>query len=361
MRTIDINTARPYQITVGTNLLGKTGDYISRDIPGAETAAVITDDTVDELYGSIVRDSIRETGRNVCSFVLPHGESSKNAESYLQILNFLAEERITRSDLIVALGGGVVGDLAGFAAATYLRGIRFIQMPTTLLAQVDASVGGKTAVDIPAGKNLAGAFWQPSFVLCDLDALDTLPEDIFRDGCAEVIKYGILWDADLLGYLQVKGIDFDREYAVTRCIEMKRTVVEGDEYDRGRRQFLNFGHTLAHAAEKLSGYRLSHGKAVAMGMAVMARAAAAEGSCSHECAEEIMHVLERFDLPTTFENSLEELFETMLSDKKRSGSRISLVLPEEIGCCTIRSCTLEEMKTLIAPGMVCQREKGEIR
>ena len=351
MKEIRVNTGAPYTVYVDRGLLDRAGEFARRTVPGAETVMVVTDDTVDGLYGQRVRESLRAAGFRVYSFAVPHGETSKNAENYLRIMNELAEKQVTRGDLIVALGGGVVGDLAGFSAATYLRGISLIQMPTTLLAQVDASVGGKTAIDIPAGKNLVGAFYQPAAVLCDLDALRTLPGEILTDGCAEVIKYGVLWDPALFAHMKEKGLDFDREYAVTRSIEMKRDVVEQDEKDKGQRQLLNFGHTLAHAAEKRSGFRLTHGRAVAMGMATMARAAAKNGICSPACAEEIGQVLRRFGFPMRFEDSLDELYEIMLSDKKRSGSRISLVVPEEIGRCAIRSCTLEEMRKLIAPGM----------
>ena len=349
MKEIPVNTSSGYTIYVGRDLLKDTGRYIRECLPSAEKAAIITDDTVNSLYGERVRDSIRAYGLQVCTYVLPHGEASKNGEQYLKILNFLAQEHLTRSDMITALGGGVAGDIAGFAAATYLRGIRFIQIPTTLLAQVDSSVGGKTAIDLDGGKNLAGAFCQPALVLCDLGTLDTLPEETFRDGCAEVIKYGILWDEELFAHLKEKGIGFDREYTISRCIEMKRDVVETDEFDRGERQLLNLGHTLGHAEEALSDFRLSHGRAVAIGMAEIARAAAAEGICSAECAAEIKAALEEFQLPVRFEHSPGELYQVMLSDKKRRGNRISLIVPEKIGQCVIREYTLEEMKKFIFP------------
>lgn len=351
MNIIDINTSSPYPLIAGSGLLKETGGHIRRFIPEARAVAVITDDTVDKLYGNKVRESIRSAGLEVHTYVLPHGEASKSGENYLRILNFLAEKHITRTDMIVALGGGVVGDLAGFAAATFLRGIRFIQLPTTLLAQVDSSVGGKTAIDLPAGKNLAGAFYQPALVLCDLDTLDTLPEETFTDGCAEVIKYGILWEEKLFEHLKEKGTGFDREYTVTRCIEMKRDAVVKDELDRGERQLLNLGHTLAHAAEMLNDYQLSHGRAVAMGMAAIARAAAANGICSGQCAAEIVNVLLRFGLPVQFENSCEQLYQVVLSDKKRRGNRISLILPEAIGHCVIRQYTVDEVKGFISAGL----------
>ena len=351
MNIIDINTSSPYPVIVDSSLLERTGEYIRQFAPTAEKIALITDDTVNELYGDAVKESIRKADLDVFTFVLPHGEASKNAENYLKILDLMATEHITRSDLIVALGGGVVGDLAGFAAATYLRGIRFIQIPTTLLAQVDSSVGGKTAIDLAAGKNLAGAFHQPILVLCDIETLNTLPDEVFIDGSAEVIKYGVLGDKNLFGHLKDKGVGFDREYVIARCIEMKRDIVVRDEHEQGDRQFLNLGHTLAHAAEKLSDYRLSHGRAVAMGMAGVARAAAADGTCGEECAAQIIDVLGRFGLPDRFENSMDDLYQAMLSDKKRQGSSINLIIPEEIGRCVIRKCTMDEMKVFFSRGV----------
>jgi len=347
MNIIDISTSAPYPVVVGHGLLEETGDYLKHYTKRAETAALITDDTVDALYGERVGKSITDAGLRVVKYVIPHGEASKNAENYLRVMNWLAKEHVTRSDAIVALGGGVVGDLAGFAAATYLRRIDYIQIPTTVLAQVDSSVGGKTAIDLEAGKNLAGAFYQPKLVLCDLDTLDTLPEEIFRDGCAEVIKYAVLFDDNLFEHLKARGTEFDREYTVSRCVEMKRDVVTEDEFDNGKRQLLNLGHTLAHAAETLSGYSISHGRAVAAGMAVMAGAAAADGTCSRECADEITGILQRFGLPVKFDYTLDEMYQVMLSDKKRKGNRISLIIPEEIGHCVIRRCSVEEMKAFL--------------
>ena len=358
MKAISVAASVPYQVFIGAGLLDHIGEYIRRFVPDAETAFVVSDDTVCGLYGGRIGESLRLAGLRTCFFTVPHGEASKNAENYLRILERLSEERVTRSDVIAALGGGVVGDLAGFAAATYLRGIPFVQIPTTLLAQVDSSVGGKTAIDLPAGKNLAGAFYQPAAVICDPDTLGTLPEEIFADGCAEVIKYGLIGDRALFGHLKENGTGFDREYTIARCVEMKRDVVTEDEFDRGARQLLNYGHTVAHAAEKLSGYRLSHGRAVAAGMAVMARAAAENGICSRECAAETEDVLGLFGLPAETDYTADELYEAMLSDKKRKGDRISLVLPEEIGRCVIRDYTLEEMRLLTASGMRHAPERG---
>ena len=261
------------------------------------------------------------------------------------MLNFLAENQITRSDCIIALGGGVVGDLTGFAAATYLRGIQYVQVPTSLLAMVDSSVGGKTAIDLGAGKNLAGAFHQPSLVLCDTDTLNTLPEEIFIDGCAEVIKYGILYDVDLFSHLEEKGLGFDRESVIRRCVELKRNVVMEDEFDTGARMKLNLGHTIGHGVEAVSNYAISHGKAVAIGMAIISRAV--------RCADSgrIEAILKQFRLPTTTEYCAADLFSHALSDKKRTGGTVNLIVPRAIGDCAIVPTPVDNLKSLIEAGL----------
>ena len=265
--------------------------------------------------------------------------------TWLELLNVLAENKLTRSDLIVALGGGVVGDLAGFAAASYLRGIRFIQVPTTLLAAVDSSVGGKTAIDLPSGKNLVGAFYQPSLVLCDTDTLNTLSEDIFRDGCAEVIKYGILYDPGLFSHLEEKGLAFDRKAVITRCVELKRDVVMEDEFDTGSRMKLNLGHTIGHGVEAKSQFAVSHGKAVAIGTAIVSRAS----DCT-DCSR-ILSVLVTFGLPTGTAYSAEDLYAYTLSDKKRSGGIVNLIIPRAIGECDIVPTPIEDLKSFIEAGL----------
>ena len=271
MNTVTVSASKTYDILIGSGLLTQLGERV-KALGKAQKVCVVSETTVFPLYGKAVAESLENAGFSVVSFVFPAGEESKNGSVFLELLNYLAENRLTRSDIIVALGGGVTGDLAGFAAASYLRGIRFVQVPTTLLAAVDSSVGGKTAIDLPAGKNLAGAFCQPSLVLCDTDTLNTLPADIFRDGCAEVIKYGILYDPVLFSHLEDKGLDFDREAVITRCVELKRDVVMEDEFDTGARMKLNLGHTIGHGVEAKSNFTLSHGKSVAIGMAIVVRA-----------------------------------------------------------------------------------------
>ena len=350
MNTVHINASRNYDVLIGNGLLDSIGTYAVKLRKG-NRACIVSDSNVWPLYGRIVENSLECAGLNSVHFVIPAGESSKSAASYFDLLNFLAENQITRSDLIIALGGGVVGDLAGFAAATYLRGISYIQVPTTLLAAVDSSVGGKTAIDLPAGKNLAGAFCQPALVLCDTDCLNTLPVDIFRDGCAEVIKYGILYDADLFGYLAKAGLGFDRKQVITRCVELKRDVVAEDELDTGARMKLNLGHTIGHAIELRSNFCVSHGNAVAMGMAIVARAAASGGICEVSAKDAIVEILEKFGLPTNCQYTPKELAAAAFSDKKRSGNHISLILPRHIGDCVISPLPVSEIESFIKAGL----------
>ena len=315
------------------------------------TAVIVSDFNVFPLYGQIAEESLKHAGFSVLSFVFPAGEQQKNAATYLQLLTFLAENKVTRSDHIIALGGGVVGDLAGFTAATYLRGIGYIQVPTTLLAAVDSSVGGKTAIDLEVGKNLVGAFCQPKLVLCDMDTLDTLPQEIFRDGCAEVIKYGVLYDPSLFDELLRTGPDFPRDKVISRCVELKAQVVALDEFDTGSRMKLNLGHTFGHSIEKCSNFGISHGFAVATGMAIAARSAAAYGICSPETVRSILDILHRFDFSLHTEYSADKLLDAALSDKKRSGGMLQLILPEKIGFCQIRSVPVEELKSFLEAGL----------
>ena len=350
MRTVTVSVSKTYDIKIGSKLLDSVGVEAIR-LGKAEKACIVSDSNVYPLYGQQVCNSLEDAGFTVSSFVFPAGEERKNANTFLALLNNLAEHQLTRTDLIIALGGGVVGDLAGFAAACYLRGIRFIQIPTTLLAAVDSSVGGKTAIDLPAGKNLAGAFCQPSLVICDTDTLNTLPEDIFRDGCAEIIKYAVLYDPTLFEELKQSGLDFDRESIIARCVEWKRDVVMEDEFDTGSRMKLNLGHTIGHGVEASSRFQLSHGKSVSIGMAIVARAAAKNGMCAANCSEKIQNLLTDFGLPVDTGYSAEELFTCALSDKKRRGSSVSLIIPREIGCCEIVPTPVSELTSFIEAGL----------
>lgn len=355
MTTVPVNASRQYDICIGSGLLDRTGVML-REVSTCETVMLVCGDIVNGLYADRVQSSLEEAGCRVVRYVYPHGEQSKNAETYLALLNALAQAGLTRTDAIVALGGGVTGDVSGFAAATYQRGIPYIQIPTTLLAAVDSSVGGKTAIDLPAGKNLAGAFYQPSLVLCDYDTLETLPEAVFTDGCAEVIKYGVIWDADFFEQLK-SPIRPQIESVIARCVEIKRDVVQQDEYDTGIRGLLNFGHTIGHAVEKCSAYTLSHGSAVAIGVALMTKASYLAGRCDAACVDSVYTMLRQYGLPTRTEFAPDEILTAMLRDKKRSGSSISLIVPARIGKCDIVKLSVEEMKAFLRPALEDQTWK----
>lgn len=350
MNTVTVSASKTYDILIGSNILSSLGSHV-KSLGKVQKVCVVSESTVFPLYGEAVKQELEQAGFAVSTFVFPAGEASKNGTVFLALLNFLAENRLTRSDLIAALGGGVVGDLAGFAAASFLRGIRFLQIPTTLLAAVDSSVGGKTAIDLPAGKNLAGAFCQPSLVLCDTNALQSLPEDTFRDGCAEVIKYGVLYDPRLFSRLEEDCLAFDREAVITRCVELKRDVVAEDEFDTGSRMKLNLGHTIGHGVEAMSRFTLSHGKAVAIGMAIIGRAAVKNGLFPPWDCDRLLKVLTAFGLPTTTEYDADSLYACALSDKKRSGGTVSLIVPRTIGQCDILPIPAEDVKKWIQAGL----------
>jgi 3-dehydroquinate synthase len=347
--SVQVNASKCYEIMIDHGLLDKAGQYIKNAAGGSKTA-VITDDTVGRLYGQRVINSLEKEGYQVFKLVFPHGEKSKNAVNFIKTLNFLANNGFSRKDVVVALGGGVIGDLAGFAAASYMRGIKLVQIPTTLLSAVDSSVGGKTAIDLDAGKNLAGAFYQPELVICDYTTLATLNTETLNAGCAEVIKYGVICDKELFENLK-SPLDTQIEEIIARCVTIKRDIVIQDERDTGIRNILNFGHTIGHAVELCSGYEISHGFAVAIGMAAMARAAEKNGYCSIDCRDAIIQMLKRFSLPTETKFKAEELYNAALSDKKNEGNIITVIIPREIGKCELKKITMSELKEIIELGV----------
>lgn len=342
MNTVTVQASKTYEVKIGHGLLDTLGQELANIASGK--MLIVTDENVAPLCLGRAYQSLKNAGFEVSTATVPAGEASKSAKYYVNLLERLAEKQLTRSDTVIALGGGVVGDLTGFTAASYLRGIRFVQIPTTLLAMVDSSVGGKTAINLSAGKNLAGAFYQPSLVLCDLDLLDSLPVDVFRAGCAEVIKTAILFDKKLFEHLWQNGLNFDREAVITRCVECKRDVVCADEFDKGRRQLLNLGHTVAHAIEALTDFLLPHGYAVAVGCCIIARSLAAD-------AEKTVKIFETFGLPTKTEFSAPVLANAALSDKKRQGETITLVVQNTIGDCCLKTLPVEELTSVIKAGL----------
>lgn len=327
--------------------LENLGALVAEKIEG-RSAVLVTDENVGPLYLNRAKASLKSAGFSVYPFTVHAGEESKSAAVYLELLNFMASIPLTRTDCAVALGGGVVGDLTGFAAATYLRGIPIIQVPTSLLAMVDSSVGGKTAINLPAGKNLAGAFHMPTLVLWDVSLLETLPKSCFKDGMGEVIKYGILYDKKFFD--QLKNPQWTKahlEEIVKRCVEIKEAFVKADTFDRGERQKLNLGHTIGHAIERATDFGVSHGCAVAVGMLKIAEVSAQNGWCTVETANEIREILEAYGFSLKIESDMHTLCAIMMSDKKRKGDNIDLVIPERIGSCVLKRVSAKELENLL--------------
>lgn len=356
MRTVPVHAQKGYHVYLEAGLLERCAAVFKQDV-GLCRVAVVTDSNVQKRYLNPLCTVLESAGFSVCSYAFAAGEQSKTMSTLSDLLEFLAQNQLTRSDCIVALGGGVTGDIAGFAAGCYLRGIRFVQVPTTLLAAVDSSVGGKTAVDLKAGKNLAGLFLQPSAVLCDTTLLDTLPPEVFADGAAEAIKTGVLCGEPLFSMLEAGDIRSCLPEIIAQCVAYKGKVVEEDEFDTGLRQTLNLGHTVGHAIELCSGYTVSHGHAVAAGLAIIARAAERLGYWEEPCAARIETTLLRHELPVTTSYSAQQLAEAALSDKKRSGGMIQLVIPRRIGKCELMSVPVDELAAIFAAGM----EEGPCR
>lgn len=345
MERLRIETSSPYDILIGEGLLDRLGEEIASVISPCR-AAVVGDDCTAALFAPRAAAALEKAGFSPEIYAFPRGEKNKSWETLGALLEWLGARRFSRSDVAVALGGGVTGDLAGFAAAVYARGMRFVQFPTTLLSAVDASVGGKTAVNLAAGKNLAGAFHQPARVLCDLDIMRALPASLERDGLAEMLKYGVLADAALFERLSSGRWRESPGAIIRRCLEIKRDYVVGDETDQGKRQFLNLGHTFGHAAECCSGFRISHGQGVAMGLVMAARAAGMD-------AQPLAAAVSACGLPAECPYPAAALAAAALGDKKRRGGEITLVLPEKIGKCRLERVSISRLPEIFA------RAKGE--
>lgn len=342
---------RTYPIHIERGLIDRFGPML-REILGECAVLVVTDDHVAPLYLERALATLRAAGLRAESVVLPHGEQTKCLARLADLYDALCGAHLTRRDAIVALGGGVIGDLAGLAAATYLRGVSFVQVPTTLLAQVDSSVGGKVAVDLPQGKNLVGAFYQPEAVFCDPDTLQTLTDAYWRDGLGEVVKYGCIGDETLFALLERRAaggraaLMEDIDTILTRCIQAKADVVAQDERDTGLRMTLNFGHTIAHAVETCQHYGgLRHGEAVALGMSVMTRLTEARGMTAPGTAERLDALLVGLGLPTALPDIPEaDLLAAMTHDKKNAGARLRIIALEKIGQCFIHETTVDFLK-----------------
>ena len=325
--------------------------------PTGSRICVVTDSRVGTLYQNAVCQELERTGLHVDVFVFPEGEASKNLNTVQDLYRFLIEHRYTRKDLLAALGGGVVGDLTGFAAATYLRGVDFIQIPTTLLAQVDSSVGGKTGVDFDQYKNMVGAFHQPRLVYMNMEVLKTLDADQFASGMGEVLKTALIRDGAFYEWIinHMEPI-MDRTGAVLakmiqKCCQIKSSVVESDPTEKGERAILNLGHTVGHAIEKLSGYSISHGHAVAMGMVVMCRAAYSLGYSQENCTPPLLQALDACHLPSACPYDAASLAKAALSDKKRRGDSLTLILPQRMGECCRETIPMKDLEGFIAAGL----------
>jgi 3-dehydroquinate synthase len=329
---------RSYPIWIGERMLTNLGKALN-EINFPNKVAVITNPTVGDLYGDQIVDALVASGRQVSVIRVPDGEEYKNIETLENIYGVLIDRHFDRFCGLIALGGGVIGDMAGFAAATFLRGIPFVQVPTTLLAQVDSSVGGKTGVNLPQGKNLVGAFYQPQHVHIDVMVLDTLPKREYASGLAEVIKYGIIWDAEFFSWLEDhREVLVDRSpaalmHAVMMSCQIKANVVENDEKELGLRALLNLGHTFGHAVETLAGYGvIKHGEAVSIGMVMAAQTALRHDFCAHEDVERIIALLTYFDLPVTPPYfTVADYLAVMQRDKKVKDGAVRLVLNHGIG------------------------------
>ena len=342
MEIIKVNASKEYDVIIGEGILSSLGERCV-SLFGKNRAVIVTDSNVAPLWLDETKASLEKAGIDTLEFIFPAGEESKSKETLFELIEFMAENKLTRSDFAVALGGGVTGDMVGLASSLYLRGIEFVQVPTTLLAAVDSSVGGKTAVNLKAGKNLLGAFYQPALVLCDTLTLGTLPENIFADGMAEVIKYGVIFDKALFDKVSGGDVKLNIESIIARCVELKRDVVAKDEFDKGDRQLLNFGHTMAHSIEKCSNFEISHGSAVAVGMVIAAKASHALGWSDENCTQAIIDANKNNTLPVECDFAPHDLADVALSDKKRTGGTINFVVPQNMGECVLKKIPIEEL------------------
>ena len=368
MQTLSIHCSKSYNILIGQGLLDQAGEIISPLCPDSKLC-VITDSNVKGLYGgdnNPLYRSLKQAGHKVFEYVFPAGEANKTMTTIEGILDFLAAHHFDRNDVLIALGGGVTGDMTGFAAAIYMRGIRFIQIPTTLLACVDSSIGGKTGVDLPAGKNLAGAFWHPELVVIDPAVFATLTPNLWRDGLAEMIKAGMIADASILQDLagQTETVaGQDEPFAdssepirnltslIVKALQVKAAIVEADEREAGQRQLLNFGHTIGHAIEECSNFAISHGHAVAIGSVLAAAGAERLGWSAGGNADLLRDLLLKYgyDLDPGFDAPA--LANAALSDKKRRGDQITIVYPVRPGNCKLKLLPIDDLQQFIAFGL----------
>ncbi|MCC8074292.1 MAG: 3-dehydroquinate synthase [Clostridiales bacterium] len=331
MQKLTVKVSDEYDILIERGLISKSGELVKSVLP-AKKITLVSDTNVYKIYGDLVKNSLENAGYTVFTYIYQAGEESKTTSVAVDIVEFMAQNGLTREDGVVALGGGVCGDMAGFAAAIYLRGIKFVQIPTSLLAQVDSSVGGKTAVDLPQGKNLCGAFHQPSLVIIDPDTLDTLSDHYFSDGMGEVIKYACIKSNELFDRLVNENPKNFIEDIIYQCVDIKRRIVENDEKEHGERALLNFGHTCGHAIEKLWNFKnISHGEAVGIGMVMISKVGEKLNITEPKTTDKIIKVLEKNNMKTGDSHSVREIVSAMSADKKRTGTGIKFIMLHSIG------------------------------
>ena len=343
MKTIHFKASKEYDILLDNGLINDIHNLIKPFCKNSNVA-IITDDIVDALYGKKLFKKLKENEYSAFKFVFHNGEVSKNIHTLSKILDFLAKNNFKRNDYLIALGGGVVGDITGFASAIYMRGINFIQIPTTLLSMVDASVGGKTAIDLKEGKNLVGSFWQPSLVICDTEIIKKLPSNIFKEGLAEVLKCNIIKNTGIFESVFNDVIYEKIDSIIYNCVELKRDIVEQDEFEtNGQRKLLNVGHTFAHAIEKLSNYKISHGYAVGTGIVWESALSYKLDICSRETFETIKKASTKCDLLIDVSFNHSDIINAMKNDKKNNDDMISFVLPINIGNCIEKKLSIKEI------------------
>ena len=355
MISIKVNATKPYEVIIGSGVISELGTVIKRTCPKAEKVLFVSDSNVAPLHLGEVIAILREGYGELETeeYIFEAGEQNKNLSTIDNIFDKLASFGMTRTDVIVSLGGGVTTDMAGFAAATYMRGIPVIHLPTSLLAQVDASVGGKTGVDHRSGKNIIGAFYQPQAVIIDVDFVKTLPSKVFTEGMAEVIKYAFIMDKPLYELLnktdraELQGDSKLLIEVIGKCAEDKVTVINEDEFDNGRRQLLNFGHTMGHIIERDSNFTVTHGDAVSIGMGIIAKASCEQGLCSKETCEALINLLIKYGLPIDFKFNAAHLARSAMHDKKARGSMVSVIVLKDIGEAVINKMSSNEIYEFI--------------
>lgn len=352
-RIIHVNAGIPYDVIIEKGALDKCGELIKSVVPKSERALIVSDSNVAPIYADKVKASLEAEGYKVFTHVFPAGEENKRLTAIEGMYAAMAAAELSRTDFAVALGGGVTGDMCGFAAATYLRGIKFVQIPTTVLSQNDSSVGGKTGIDLECGKNLVGSFWQPCLVIADVNTLNSLPPRYITDGFGEIIKHGCIKSAELFELIEKHSTDMNMiEELTARSIEIKSGVVERDERESGERMLLNFGHTLGHAIEKCCNFtKYAHGEAVGIGMLMMARAGEAAGLTQSGTADRIEAVLKNCGMPTSCEFTAEEICDAAMLDKKRRGDSMNIVLLKSIGDSFVYKIKCADMLEFVKKGV----------